>query len=400
MANEDGPPAGGFAPVDGEEAAPAKSTAVTKQAPFGAPAVSQQNETSAAVFGARERAAIEARTLVAQKWPRDMNVVRDQLLEACGRFRFADMAMYEKPVGDKKASGLSIRFAEEFMRTYGNIDVAVYVVSENDEQRVLEAAAVDYQRNVAYRATAVVSKYVWRRSPRSGDEVVSKKTNSQNKTTYKIRADDDAMFTSTQAASAKASREATLKHCPADLREECEEKIEETLAAIGGKDPEKFLAEILKAFFKVGVEKAQLDEYLGKSVSLLNVAEMLQLRRLCQAIKQGETDWAEVMRSAKGGEGETAPAKKPEGKGTAGFKADLKESAAQPTPAPTPTIGEETEQLKAAIARDKPEKFALWQKLMTKGDKRHEHESVMLADINADYPEFHRDHAHEYGAGA
>ena len=423
-----------FAPVESDE----PRTAVAER-PFSASPVSQANETGAAIFGARERAAIEARTIVALRNPRNIELVRKQLLEACARFRFADAAMYEKPVGEgKAASGLSIRFAEEFMRTYGNFDVAVNVVSENDESRTLEAVAVDLEKNVSYRAPAVVSKYVWRLSPRKGDEVILSKENSRGKITYKIRADDDALFTASQAASAKASREATLKHCPADLREECEERITETLAAIGGKDPEKFRDEILKAFFKVGIEKPQLDEYLGKSVSLLNVAEMLQLRRLCQALKQGETDWAEVMRSKDGSTEPTTPKAEP-GKGTAGLKKDLsakKEKGAKtapvaqapagpapdgtapvgdmtktvadadPAPAPSPSFAEALGEFQHPVAQptrsadpapatetsEKAADFQRWTRLTLK-EKRTAMDQVQLDQLNKDWPEF----AEKYG---
>lgn len=328
------------------------------------PAVSQTNETSAALLGARAEAEIKARTFVALSRPRSMEQFREKMLTSCERFRFADAAMYDKPVGGgKTASGLSIRFAEEAARLFGNLDISVTVISEDDERRVIEAVGVDLENNLVHRAQAVVPKYVERLQPRQGDEIIGQRKNSRGIMTYKIRASDDAMFTEHQKNAAKAVREVVLKHIPAEIKEECEERIEQTMKELGDKDPDKFRDQVLSGFYRLGVTREQVEEYLGKSVSQMNVAELHMLRRVAQGIKQGEGTWAEAM-DAKRAERAPAPAAAPSTGGLKGATSKLNDAlrstaaapapaaaaaapeAPAPPPAPTPTA----EELAAEIA--------------------------------------------------
>lgn len=279
----------------------------------GAMAVSTRNESAAAMLAAREAKAIEVRALMAERNPRNIDRFREGVLMACKRVGFADMAMYEKPVGGgKTATGLSVRFAEEAIRHWRNAEVSVSVIAEDDESRTLEAVATDFETNIVYRTQARVAKFVWRLSPKQGDEILGQKVNSRGVTTYKIRADEDALFTTERAAAAKARREVTLNLMPSDILEECESQIEKTLEAIGG-DPVKFLVRLLEKFSKVGVVREQLERLTGKDLGVLNVAELRRLDRIRNAIAQGETDWETVMAESAAKKGAPAAEAKTEG---------------------------------------------------------------------------------------
>lgn len=254
-------------------------------------AVSKTNESASAMLAARARAEIEARTIVALNRPRDLGAFRAAMLAACLRPAFADAALWERPVGgNKTATGLSIRFAEEAARHYRNLDVSVSVVAEDDESRTIEAIAIDLEANIVHRAQGVIPKYVERSSTREGDEVVRSRTNSRGNKTFRIRANDDALFTEHQKMAAKLKREAVLFHIPSDIKEECEEQIEATLKEIGS-DPEKFRVQVVQKFERAGVSEAQIAKYLGKSLGQANLAELRMLRRVFNAITQGETTW-------------------------------------------------------------------------------------------------------------
>lgn len=331
-------------------------TGLTQMANAGT-AVTKTNEASSAIMGARARAEIEARTIVAMNRPRNVELFKLNMLAACDRVRFADAAMYEKPVGGSKtATGLSIRFAEECARNYCNLDTSVMVVSEDDERRVLEAVGVDLETNVVHRTQAVVPKYVERLTVREGDEVIGQRKNSRGVTTYKIRANDDAMFTEHQKAAAKAKREVILMHIPSDIREECEERIEKTLAAVNG-DPERFLASVLTSFAKVGVIDAQLEKYLGKPLKGANVAELARLKRIYTAISQGETTWVDVE-AARVGHAEAAAASSAT-KGADGLKATLAKKKEAGAPAAAPAAAEPSPETDAERAARLAEDAAL-----------------------------------------
>lgn len=263
-------------------------------------AVSMQNETSSVVLAARVEAEIKARTFVAISRPRNIDSFRLRLLESCQRSRFADCAMYAKPVGGKQITGLSIRFAEEAIKYYGNMEIRAMVVSEDDERRVFEVSAVDLETNALFAVPVVVQKTVERKNPGSS-EVVRWRTNSSGGAVAIIRADDDALLVKQNALLAKAQREVILKHLPADVKEEAIEVIEATVKARTEQDPTAERKRILDGFFRVGVMPEQIVEFLGHSCDAINPAELHVLRRIWRGIEQGEGTWADVMVERRGG---------------------------------------------------------------------------------------------------
>src|SRR4029077_1955184 len=99
-------------------------------------------ETAASALAAQAAAAVQARHIVAIKYPRNIDRVRVLLLKACERPLFAEKAIYCKPLGkqlNKKtgrweeafAEGLSIRFAEEAVRTLGNAITEAKIVYDD-----------------------------------------------------------------------------------------------------------------------------------------------------------------------------------------------------------------------------------------------------------------------------
>src|ERR1051325_11866299 len=85
-------------------------------------------ETASRAVAAREEAAVKARYIMALERPRDLDLVRQRLLKECERPGFAQVAIYAKPVGEKKVRGLSIRFAEAAIRNFTNVLTEVNVI--------------------------------------------------------------------------------------------------------------------------------------------------------------------------------------------------------------------------------------------------------------------------------
>lgn len=340
----------------------------------GTSSMSMRNESAASMLAAREAKTVEVRALMAERHPRNVDQFRDGVLAACKRVGFADMAMYAKPVAGKEITGLSIRFAEEAIRHWKNAEVSVSIIAEDDESRTLEAVASDYENNIHYRSQARVSKFVWRLSPKQGEEVHGQKMNSRNVMTYLVRADEDALFTAERAAAAKASREVTIKLMPSDILEECEAQIEKTLEAVGG-DPVEFLKRLLDKFAKVGIVRAQLEKLMGKDLGVANVAELRRLDKIRNAISQGETDWDTVM--SESAVKKAAPAAEPKADGGtadsksgadklrgAAKKADAPKADGAPAAAETPAAPAKPEaKTSAAKAPGKPDL-----KLSSQGD--------------------------------
>jgi hypothetical protein len=261
-------------------------------------AISQTNETAGTILAARASAEVQARALIAMNRPRSDDAFRERILAACKRTRFADAAMYEKKIGGKAITGLSIRFAEECVRHYKNLDVSAILVSEDDDRRVFDVAAIDLETNSGYRTPVVVTKTVERKNT-SGAEVIRYRKNSSGETIGIIRADDDALLVKQNALLAKAQREVVLKHIPSDVKEEAIDAIEALLKSKVEADPEGEKKKILDGFYSVGVTARQVEEFVGHPLTTVNPAEIFVLRRIWRGLADGESTWADVM-AAKG----------------------------------------------------------------------------------------------------
>lgn len=278
-------------------------------------------ETSSSAVAAREKAAVEARFLVAINRPRDINRFRIRLLEACRRPRFAEVAMYAKPVGGKKVTGPSIRFVEEALRHYGNVDVKASVTFDDPERRILCVTGTDLETNTSYLQDVDLNKTVERRQPKAGEEVVRSRQNSTGQTVYIIKADEDAFINKQNAGSSKAIRTVGLRILPSDAVEEAMEVVVHTLQQEDAKDPTAARKRLVDSFYALGVMPKQITDLLGHELEAVTPAELTMLRSIYTALKDGETTWPEVV--------EAFGAKKPNGSGEATDHASATETLRQ-----------------------------------------------------------------------
>lgn len=253
-------------------------------------------ETASVAVAAREKAAVEARYLVAMHRPRNPDLSRTRLMQRCDVPRFAELAEYEKPVGgNKKARGGSIRLMEEIARQWGNIDVQTTVVFDDDERRIIRVTATDLESNYPASLDVILEKTVERKNPRQGEEIVSERQNSRGETVYRIRADEDAFLVKQGANVAKARREMIRAIVPGDLVDEALERCGATRRSEVKRDPAAARKRIADAFYQLGVMPNQLCDYLGTtSLEAVTEAQVEVLRAIYTAIKDGETNWKEV----------------------------------------------------------------------------------------------------------
>lgn len=318
-------------------------------------------EAAPTAFAAQAQAAVEARYKMALLRPRDMEQVRAKLLRTCAIPGFAEEARYRKPIGGGKfAEGPSIRFAEECVRALGNLHIESALVSEDDERRVIRVTVTDLEANITVPVDAVIDKTVERSSVRQGQIVVGERTNSRGQRTYRIRAGEDELLVKQAAQVSKAMRNAVRRIVPKWLEDEALDACEATLKN-AVKDKAN-IERLVRAFAKLGVPADHLVGYLGHPLDRITPDEYERLRGIGEAIKEGETTWAEVikdspktsarrtpiMRDGAQGYGETPP---PAATGAAPAAAEAEGpdyetvDAATPEepPAPTREPGEEDE---------------------------------------------------------
>lgn len=321
----------------------------------GSEELSVSSDVQSMALAAQAEAEVKARWAIAQRCPRDIDMVRVKLLKECARPKFAEAARYAKPVGKGKVVGPSIRFVEAALRCYGNILAATTVISEDITTRRLQVVVTDLEANVSWPRQISFTKSVQRSSP-EGRQVISKRTNSYGKPVYDVVATEDEFASKEAALVSKAIRMAGLRVLPGDLVEEAMEQCVATNHRTDKADPSAARKKMVDGFASLGVMPNQLVEYLGHSLENLSPSELQELRDAWHAIRDGETKWADFVESKKpdvppdfGTTKPEAPKTQPASSQVAA-SSDLKVVAAS-APEPGSDIGEVVS-LEAKIAAD------------------------------------------------
>jgi len=257
-------------------------------------------ETATAQATAMARGQVEAQYLMAERHPRNFDRVRQLILKECQRSNFASEAIYSLPRGGRTIEGLSIRFAEGIRRLWGNMLTQDAVIYEDSEKRIVRVTAVDFETNSVAMSDVTVTKWMERRQPKRGDEVLGARTNSTGQTVYKVRVTDDDMRVKTNAEAARARRNRILELVPADLRDECMRACRNTMANASAQDPDAFRKQIVDGFTVLGVRADDLHKYLGHELDGASPVELAELRVVYQTVRDGEATWHECLAAKTG----------------------------------------------------------------------------------------------------
>lgn len=259
---------------------------------FGATEVMQIRETAATAVAAREKAAVEARYVMALQRPRNIEKARQQLLKACDNPDFAESSWYKIP---NKGEGFTIRFAEEALRCFGNIYPETMTVYENEQIRIIRVTVTDLESNLSYSSEIIIQKAIERQRVREGQTVLARRMNSSGKEVFLIEATDDEVLVKQNSLRSKALRTDGLRLIPSWLKEEAKQKI---FAAMDGKtkqDPDAAKRKLIDGFAEVGVRVTDLEAYLGHGLEQVSVKELVDLKKIWVAVANGEISWAEVL---------------------------------------------------------------------------------------------------------
>ena len=304
-------------------------------------------EMAAAQAAAQIKATVEARYVMALKRPRNWDAVRQDLLRECRRPSFANnkSALYNKPIG-KGVEGLGIRFVEVAFRCMTNVLIEQVMTYEDEVKEVHRVTVTDLDiGNVTYNDDVKVSKTVERAKPMDDGSYLSVRRNSYDKLVYTVPANDDDLLNKRNALVSKSIRTLGLRIIPGDLQDECEEVIRAVRLDEAAKDPASERKRVADAFDSIGVRVAQLASYLGHDIGTCTPAELVNLRGLFGAMRDGEATWATVMENKAAGSGEDPP---------------------PPPPPPPPEVDPDTGEIKPRTAAQKARE-ALRNKVKGKG---------------------------------
>jgi hypothetical protein len=313
----------GFTPAAAVVPAVAAKTGIARQG-LTETSLERTGERAAAAQAAQAKAMIEARFVMARRFPRSWDDVRVKLLAACERPGFAGStergadnwgaAWFRKPVGDG-IEGFSVRFAEEALRIMGNLAVEPLVVYDDEFSRVVNVLVIDLESNSSTSQSVTIEKTIERKKLPKGETALRVRVNSQGETLYILQATDDDVLGKANAVVSKARRTLILQHLPGHIQAECRKRLLEIRFGKAATDPDGERKKIADGFAKLNVHPADLEKYLEHSLAQCSPFELDHLRQLWEAVRDGKLTWAEILASkdAEDDEGDGAEAVKASG---------------------------------------------------------------------------------------
>lgn len=296
---------------------PSEHGALTVRQGFGeSQATFAVQETASTAIAAQSKAMVESRYIMAMRNPRNWDDVRQTLIKECRRPSFAHnpSAYYRKPIG-QGVEGLGIRFVEVALRCMKNVLVETTMIFEDDTKEVHRVSVTDLEANITYPLDVRVSKTVERSKPNSDGSFLSVRKNSYGKDVFTVLGTDDDILNKRGALISKAVRTLGLRIIPGDLCDECEDIIKQIRMDEAAKDPDAERRKIVDAFSAIGVTASDLTTYLGHDLGKCSPSQIVSLRGIYGAIKDGEATWQSVMQNKAEHTQTVAPAdagKKPE----------------------------------------------------------------------------------------
>lgn len=260
------------------------------------PRLPMQTETASTAAAAQAKAMVEARYTLAQYRPRNWDQVRQDTLRECRRPSFAHnkSAYYRKPIGDG-VEGLGIRFVEVALRCMTNVLVETSMVFEDDTKEIHRVSVTDLESNLTYPLDVRVSKTVERSKPMDDGSYISVRKNSRKNNVYTVPATEDDLLNKRMAQISKAIRTLGLRIIPGDIQDEAEYLIKKVRLDEAAKDPDAERKRVADVFSTISVKVGDLEEYLGHGLDACSPAELVDLRGIYGAIKDGEATWKSVM---------------------------------------------------------------------------------------------------------
>lgn len=260
-------------------------------------------EGGVSVMQSSATAEVQARYIMAYQRPRNYDDARIKMVRACARAGFAEQALYAKPIGGgKTAEGLSIRFAEEAARSWGNLYVSKTLVTDEPDKEVWRVFCVDLESNLTESEDVTIEKVVEQSFIREGQPPLSMRYNSYGKPVYLYPADEGRLITKRRAALSKAKRAVVLANVPGEIQDECRAEIKKTQRD-GDRDPNVARRRIVDAFAGLNIMPSMLADLLGHPIEQVTPAEMDELRGYYAGLKSGDIEsWAEILAGKKGEE--------------------------------------------------------------------------------------------------
>jgi hypothetical protein len=220
----------------------------------------------------KELSEIKGKMFLARQFPRDPEMSLQNVLRECGRKDLAEAAQYEFPRGDSVVRGPSIRLVEVLARHWGNIMSGITEVDVQGDTTTIKCFAWDLETNASDEKTFSV-----------------KHERSTKKGSYKLT-DERDIYEMVANKGARRKRACLLAVMPgwyvdAALKE-CDKTLSDSLTK-SGESLEEIIEKTVNAFAGFGITPEQISTKLNKEIDKLSNNDIVKLRHLYSAIKDG-----------------------------------------------------------------------------------------------------------------
>lgn len=220
----------------------------------------------------KELSEIKGKMYLARQFPRDPEMSMQNVLRECQRKDLAEAAQYEFPRGDSVVRGPSIRLVEVLARHWGNIMSGITEVDVQGDTTTIKCFAWDLETNASDEKTFSV-----------------KHERSTKKGSYRLT-DERDIYEMVANKGARRKRACLLAVMPGwyvdAALEECDKTLSDSLSK-SGESLEEIIEKTVNAFAGFGITPEQISAKLNKDIDKLSNNDIVKLRHLYSAIKDG-----------------------------------------------------------------------------------------------------------------
>lgn len=231
-----------------------------------------------AIESERAIAQIQAKVVMARKFPRDAARCYDHVMHACQDLNLAENAFYSYPKGGSVVHGPTIRLAEELARIWGNVEISINELSRREGETEMLAVAWDMESNVTQSVTFTVKhKLDTKQGPRDLNSERDVRDIAANVSGRKLRGRILALLPKTLVDSAVAQCYKTLAHSV-------------------GTNLDQERRAIVSALKEFSVPESAIKTKFGvKDISTLNADTVAKLVGIYKTIKANEATAQEIF---------------------------------------------------------------------------------------------------------
>jgi hypothetical protein len=248
----------------------------------------RSTETTAISAASRARGEIEAAVYLSANKPREEYAAVLSLEKSCRRPGFAERAMYRFPRGGSEIKGMSVVFAREAARCWGNIRHGIRITQSDEIYTQVTGFAWDVESNTYVENESKFKNLVQRK-------VATNRRGANGRPEYEtqwVKPDERDYRELVNKHGAICVRNAILQLIPADIVDSMFDLVEDTVRSdtkSGGKTKEEQIKYLVSRFDEFGVTIAMLESYLGHKLAECSTEEIVELKQIGISIRDGNS---------------------------------------------------------------------------------------------------------------